>query len=116
MVLGCKIQSHDDNWDLLACDETSYSIFGPAYQIPKNSFSLPKGKSFSIVELYRDENNGQILSSTILSNCVIRAIQSINVLNSNPPPVVYSGQVCQGANFCYCVGTGDYIYEGQLCN
>lgn len=116
MVLGCKIQSYDDNWDLLSCDETSYSVFGPAYQIPKDSFSLSKGKTFSIVELSRDESNGQILSSNTFSNCAVRNLQSINILNSNPPPVVYSGQVCKGANFCYCVGTGDYIYEGQLCN
>ena len=72
MVLGCKVVALDDIWDLLDCTETTYSVYGPLYQIPKDTFKNGKAQGFKIKALSRDENDGAVYNVSSYENCSIK--------------------------------------------
>ena len=72
MVLGCKSQALDDEWDMILCDETTYSVYGPALQVPKNVFSTKQKTPFEITYLSRDENDAKIYNSETFKNCTVQ--------------------------------------------
>ena len=72
MVLGCKVVALDDIWDLLDCTETTYSVYGPLYQIPKDTFKNGKAQGLKVKALSRDENDGSVYNVSSFENCSVK--------------------------------------------
>lgn len=71
-VLGCKSLPLDDNWDLLDCTETTYSVHYSLYQVPKDVFKRTDKNPFTVTELSRDEVHGDIIGSSTFEKCLVR--------------------------------------------
>lgn len=71
MMLGCKIVAFDDNWDFLDCSETTYSVFGPLYQVPKDVFSNGAAKNLNVNAINRAEDTGAVSSVTEFKDCTV---------------------------------------------
>lgn len=72
MVLGCKVVTLDDIWDLLDCTETTYSVYGPLYQIPKDTFKNGQAQGLTVKALSRDENDGSVYNVSSFENCSVK--------------------------------------------
>jgi len=71
MMLGCKVVTLDDNWDFLDCTETTYSVFGPLYQIPKDAFKNGAAKGLNVNAISRAEDTGAVSSVEEFKDCTI---------------------------------------------
>lgn len=70
-ILGCTKKALDHNWDLLDCEETTYSVYWSLYQIPKDILKRTPGATFSVIEMRRSEDRGEVNSTSTFQDCRI---------------------------------------------